>query len=123
MALTILQTALRVSRDVVKTIDGRSVTIARGAESTVVTATLGETRSEDFLEENLISTVRVRDFLIDVADYKFAIAGTVKPVTGDLITYDGEKWIVQPLAAEPEARPHGRDTSTWRIHTKKLGTA
>jgi hypothetical protein len=115
---TIVQRALAAQRLAVKRLDGRLVKISREAVFyDNVPATIGETRSEDYIEDQIISTVRVRDFLIDVADYRL---GT--PQAGDLVTYQDEVWEVQPTSAEPEYRRSDRDGSTWRIHTKRKAT-
>jgi len=121
MALTPVQLALRAGRKAIKAIDGRTGTLSRSGETSVsIELTLGETRSEDYLEDNVVTVSRIRDFLIDVDQYAFA-AGPVAPRDGDVISYAGENWTVRPTSSESEYRRSDRDGLRWRVHTKKTG--
>ena len=118
---TAIQNALRVQRQTLKRIDGRKVVLLRGELRTEnVTANIGETRSEDINEDNQIVTVRIRDWLIDVVDYRFG-GQQVEPEEGDRLIYAGEIWEVHVTPSEPQHRRHDRDKTTWRVHYKLIG--
>ena len=119
MALTPIQKALKAQRAVIKKVDGRDGVIARGGLSENVFLTIGETRAEEIVDNNMITTIRVRDFLIDVVEYRFN-GQQEKPRSGDTITTAGKSYQVLPTSSEPEYRQSDRDETTWRIHTKEI---
>lgn len=114
---------MRVQRKATKSLDGRVVLIERGDNpATAATATIGETRSEDFVEDgNTVLTVRFRDWLIDAVEYKVNGEAAI-PAEGDRVIYDREIWTVHVTPSEPEHRRSDRDSQTWRVHCKKTGT-
>ena len=122
MVLTIVQKALRAQRRAIKRLDGRRGTITRGSITVAVLLTIGESTTEEIVENNIATETIVRDFFIEKANYNFG-AGPVEPVNGDIVTVNGERWQVLPTDSEDGSRRHDRDGLTWRIHTKEIGNA
>ncbi len=120
MALTIIQKALKAQRAAIKSIDGRNATLTRGGITVKAVVTIGETRAEEIVDNQTVTTIRVRDFLIDVNEYDFG-SGPVNPIAGDIVAISGDTWQVLPTSSEPEYRRHDRDGDTWRVHTKEAG--
>lgn len=92
-------------------------------ETRIAFATVGETRSEEFIEGSIVVSVRYRDYLIDRGDY--AIDGVeVAPLLDDQIVeeLDGREVIfrVSPAAGQREYRPSDRARTVWRIHTREV---
>ena len=119
MALTIVQRALKAGRAAIKKLDGRVAILSRGAISVPVNVTIGETRAEEIVEDGIVTTIRVRDFLIDASEYNLGL-GPVNPMVGDKITLEGKAFQVLPTDSEPEYRISDRDGDTWRVHTKAV---
>ena len=125
--LTPVQKARLASRAAIKKLDPRSITITRdGDESSATVATIGETRTEDYRDDNVLIVVRFRDYLIDVGDYRIDVGGIESvaiPVAGDFIkeTIIGTVRYFEVLAdgGSDEYRAHDRDGNTWRVHTKE----
>lgn len=119
MALTPIQKALKAGRATIKAIDGRLALLTRGIITVSVKLTIGETRAEEIVENDMVTTIRVRDYLIDAIEYNFG-QGPVPPMVGDRITIDGKIFQVLPTDSEPEYRISDRDGDTWRVHTKAV---
>ncbi len=115
---------MKVNRQAIEKIAGASITVTRGATTSAsMIATVGETRSEDFIEDGFVVSVKLRDYIVCASKYIFALSPVV-PEKGDIITevIDGEvthKWEVLPAGQDPVYRPHDRDGMFFRIHTKE----
>ena len=122
---TPVERAILAARAPQKRISGRSVVLRRyvgGVEKLgYAIATLGETRSEEYQSEEMVVTVRFRDFFIDVKEY--VIGGELTtPQPDDQIdeTIDGlvVTFQVLPVAGEPN-RFSDSSRTIWRIHTRE----
>lgn len=122
---TPLDKAVLAVRKPVKRVSGRDVVLRRYVDGEEVlgyaVATVGETRSEEFPSDDVVITVRFRDYLIDVADY--LIGGELtEPQSDDQIdeTIDGEVVTFQILPVQGEAnRFSDRTRAVWRVHTRE----
>lgn len=113
-----IRSALGVLAGKLKSKAGESVTYTRGGSSASVTAIIGfrSSREEQQGDARFIPAGEPMDFLIDPAD--LIIAGsTVKPARGDLITWEGRTYDVQPWDNEPESRASDPFEHLTRIHT------
>ena len=125
--MTIQQTALAASWRAVKAAAGVSVTLARGASTVAIKAVKAETQADDVDEAGGLLTVRVRDFLIHVDDYKVSSA-KVEPQNGDTITQvvNGKTRVFELMTDnnQPVWRFHeGYGETVYRVHTKHVSTA
>lgn len=120
-----INNAISAARGAQKSLAGVALVLSRSGaagDTDIALATVGETRVEDFFEDGSVVSVRVRDFLIDAADY--LIDGVeVPPTVGDLITQEinGRSVVFQvlPAGAEREYRRSDREGTFWRVHTKE----
>ena len=103
----------------------REVTYRRGAEATVVLATVGRTTFEQDDGAGIILHSQVRDYLVATADLELSGQPTL-PARGDCIEEvdAGQKFVyeVLPLGGEPCWRYSDPYRQTLRIHTKLIGT-
>ena len=122
---TPVERANLAARTMHKRLSGRSVVLRRyvgGVEKLgYATATIGETRGEEYISEDMTVLVRYRDFFIDVKEY--VIDGVqVEPQPDDQIdeTIDGVVYTFQvlPNAGEPN-RFSDTGRTIWRLHTKE----
>jgi hypothetical protein len=92
------------------------VTYLRLSDSYTVNATYGNTRVEVADETGMTITAKVWDFLIQADELSF------DPEPGDLIEADGTQYEVLNLNGEcwRWSDPY---RTTYRIHTKDIGTA
>lgn len=113
------------ARAPIKRVSGRRVVLRRfvnGVEKLgYAIATVGETKSEEFVTEDMVVLVRYRDFFIDTKEY--VIGGDLtEPQPDDQIdeTIDGTVVTFQilPSAGEPN-RYSDMARTIWRIHTKE----
>lgn len=100
-----------------------TVTLRRAGQSDTTGVLAGVARTQDLRADgDTVVNDEVRDFKIEVADYKFG--GVVRePAEGDVIidasSGSTKYYRVLPLVGEQAARwadPHG---VSWRIHTKR----
>lgn len=119
----------RSSREAVKRLAGCRVTLRRfdgigGVKTGVVErAVLGETRTTDFVENNIAVVVRFRDFLIDVSEY--VIDGLeVIPQVDDQVEMEVNgsirRYQVLPAPGEGEYERSDRLGIVWRVHTREI---
>lgn len=104
---------------------GETVAIRRAEYTTEeVTAIVGSSRFEDASAEGLKVRVRIRDYLVDVADY--VINGVaVEPQPGDEILQelDGQTRVFEissPGSSEPPWRYSDSLQTRYRIHTREV---
>lgn len=121
--VTPIQSAAQAARAARKEVSGLPVIIRRGSFETLVRrATVGETRTEDFIEGQAVVSVRYRDFLIDALDY-VVDGDPVAPQVDDKIVQSlgGKEVIFQvvPLPGEREYRRSDRSGFVWRVHTRE----
>lgn len=122
---TPVERAILAARGPQKRISGRRVVLRRYVSGVVklgyAVATIGETRSEEYISEEMAVHVRYRDYLIDVKEY--VIGGElVEPQPDDQIdeTIDGVVVTFQVLPHPGEPNRHSDATrTTWRLHTKE----
>lgn len=122
---TPVERAILATRAPQKRISGRQVVLRRyvGGAATLgyAIATIGETRSDEYQSEDMVVTVRFRDYFIDVKDY--VIGGELTtPRPDDQIdeTIDGVVVTFQVLPAAGEPNRHSDSSRTvWRIHTRE----
>jgi hypothetical protein len=120
----ILETGMTWLRDQLKTHRAKSVTYKRGAQSVVVSATIGRTLVDTEDDNGLTIRAQVRDYLIQAAD--LVLAGQpVLPLRGDqIIEVDGATTYtheVLPLGpAEEMYRWSDEYHKLLRIHTKQI---
>lgn len=100
---------------------GQTVTYSRSGDSVELTATVGpEDRST--AGDIVLTTVGMRDFLIQAADLEFVEDVPVVPQRGDRITWGSAVYEVRPPA---DGVPHWRWSDPYklirRIHTKLVG--
>ena len=121
--VTPIQSAALAARAARKTVSGLPIVLRRGSFETLVPrATVGETRTEDYIEGQAVVSVRYRDFLIDALDY--VIDGDeVAPQVDDKIVQvlGGREVVFQviPLPGEREYRRSDRSGFVWRVHTRE----
>lgn len=87
-------------------------------------ATIGRTRRDQQSRDGVVSRVEVRDYLIDVSDYRFD-STAVEPQHDDEIREAvGDRVhvyrVVSPGGAEAPFRYSDRHRITWRIHTRLI---
>lgn len=122
---TPVERAILATRAPQKRISGRQVVLRRYVGGAAVTgyaiATIGETRSDEYQSEEMVVTVRFRDYFIDTKDY--VIGGELTtPRPDDQIdeTIDGVVVTFQVLPAAGEPNRHSDSSRTvWRIHTRE----
>jgi len=123
--VTPVEKAMLAARGPHKRISGRLVVLRRYVDGVAVlgsaTATVGETKSEEYVTEDMVVLVRYRDFFIDTKDY--VVGGELtEPQPDDQIdeTIDGTVVTFQILPNVGEPNRHSDVTRTiWRIHTKE----
>jgi len=121
--VTPIESAILAARAARKVVSGLSVIIRRGSfETLVARVTVGETRTEDYLEGQAVVSVRYRDFLIDASDY-VVDGDQVAPQVDDKIVQmlGGREVVFQvvPLPGEREYRRSDRSGFVWRVHTRE----
>lgn len=123
--VTPLEKAILAARGPQKRVSGRHVVLRRFVNGVAklgyAIATIGETRSDEAVSEDMVVTVRFRDYFIDSKDY--VINGEItEPQPDDQIdeTIDGTviTFQVLPAAGEPN-RYSDMARRTWRIHTRE----
>lgn len=122
---TPVERAILAARGPHKRISGRRVLLRRFvggvAKLGYAIATIGETRSDEYQSEEMVVTVRFRDYFIDVKEY--VIGGELtEPHPDDQIdeTIDGVVVTFQVLPAAGEPNRYSDVTRTvWRIHTRE----
>lgn len=125
--------ATKAARHSQKKLAGCAVVICRKVddetvyESGEIIATLGETSTEESFESGVVISSRLRDFLIDAADYKFEElndGNPVKPECGDVIKVCLESgdshFKVVPVTEDRAFERSDRWGIVWRIHTKEI---
>lgn len=109
----VIDTARSAQRASQKKLEGRVVTVTRSATTITVFATVGETRAEEVTDNNILVSVRHRDYFIDVVEY--TLSGG--PKIDDRITDDGLTFIVTDTFNDTASRHVDRvSRKTWRIH-------
>lgn len=127
--VTPIEKAMLAARGPHKRVSGRRVVLRRYVDGVAKTgyaiATIGETRSEEYVSEEMAVLVRYRDFFIDTKEY--VIDGELtEPQPDDQIdeTIDGTVVTFQILPSAGEPNRHSDMTRTiWRIHTKEAKEA
>ena len=114
--MTVISQAGVASRAAHKKLDPHKVTVTRGSLSFPATATIGETRSEEILTNNVVILTRVRNYLIDVVEYNFG-EGCVEPEVGDQITEGETVWIVTEDSTDTAWRWSDRERKVYRLNT------
>lgn len=122
---TPVERATLAARTSQKRLSGRNVVLRRYVGGAAVlgycVATVGETRSEEYLSEEMAVLVRYRDFFIDTKDY--VIGGELTtPQPDDQIdeTIDGTVVTFQILPNPGEPNRHSdMGRTVWRLHTKE----
>jgi hypothetical protein len=122
---TPVERAMLAARGPMKRVSGRRVVLRRFVDGVAQTgeaiATIGETRSEEFVTEDMAVLVRYRDFFVDTKEY--VIGGELTdPQPDDQIdeTIDGVVVTFQILPSAGEPNRHSDMSRTiWRIHTKE----
>lgn len=119
-----IQAATKAARGSRKEISGLSIVLRRGtSETSICRATVGETRVDNYLEEGVSVSVRYRDFLIDVDDYRID-GRKVEPSIDDQIEQeiDGVTVTFQavPLPGSREFRRSDRSGYVWRVHCREV---
>lgn len=123
--VTPIEKAMLAARGPHKRVSGRRVVLRRYvggvAQTGYAIATVGETKSEEYVSEDMVVLVRYRDFFIDTKEY--VIGGELtEPQPDDQIdeTIDGTVVTFQILPSAGEPNRHSDVTRTiWRIHTKE----
>ena len=117
--MTILARAGAALRTAHKKLDPHSVTVSRGSLSFAAIATLGETRTEEVLNDEYVVSTRVRNVFIDVASYDFG-GGPVEPEVGDRILCDGIDWVITEDFTDAAWRWSDRERTYYRINVVEV---
>ncbi len=116
----IVASAAAATRKQQKRLEGVDARITRGANSVEVKATIGETRTEEIIQDSVVVTTRARDYLVDAQEYDFG-SGPVEPARADQIIEtinDAEiTWITTEDQSDTIWRWHDRQRKIYRIHT------
>ena len=114
-----VRNANRAARAAQKVLRRWVVSVKRPSDSVEysgIQCTVGETRSEEIFENSHTMIVRVRDYLIDVADWPF----DTPPEVDDVITDTDGRFAVTNETADSAWRWMDRDREVYRIHTVEM---
>lgn len=120
-AIGLAQATLKKAGPVATVVLRRGTAVTNG-----VTAIIGQTRTEVGDNENITTEGRMRDFLIDVADYKFAGVASQPKQYDEIDQVIGSKthtWQVLPVGGDKPFRPSDPFGKRWRIHAQLKGIA
>lgn len=103
----------------------QTVTYIRGAGSVELLATIGQTEFAAEIDGQLVTSKKVRDFLVTAAD--LVIAGSaIEPRAGDRIRETSEgrmlEWEVAAIGGEPPWRWADSNRLTYRMHANHVAT-
>lgn len=96
---------------------GEAYTLARGSQTTAVTAQPWDTGYETTGPNGMLTVINARELLVPIDEY--ALAGEpVTPRQGDrLIDPAGRVWEILPIAGRPAYERH---TENWLLRTKEI---
>ncbi len=117
----IFRMAEQIVQDSLDSIGGISIRYARGESYVDVTAVIGQTRTEEAIDDNAIVKSSVRDFLIKKSVLVLDSV-LIEPKVGDKITEGGNTYQVSGLGSDGPARDSGFSGYTWRIHTAEVAS-
>jgi hypothetical protein len=114
--MTIVGRAGNAMRNTHKHLDPHQVEVFRGGSSFCAIATIGQTQTDEVLNDNTVITTRLRNFFIDVSDYDFG-SGAVEPAIGDEIHDQGAVFVVCKDMTDSHWRWSDRERTYYRINT------